>query len=401
MPRLATLSFLFLCFGTAFAQTHQHGSTPGGDGRFNPFVVPDNRGGFYLAYVERADGASDVMLRHSKDGRAFSDPVRVNSREGDATVRNENPPKVAVAPNGDVYVCWANETARWKGNIRFARSSDGGRTFLPSVTINSDEGRGMVGHAFQSITVDKRGRVYIAWIDERNKKEQDRGAEIWISTSEDGGRTFSRDRKILSDVCECCRTNIQMDSAGRLFLAYRTVPPAGPMYRDIVVARSEDGGKTFSPVTVSKDGWEIEGCPVMGPALSVDEKDRITAVWFTGGDRQGLYYATSSDRGASYSARRLVDPDRSLGRHAQGVTMRGGRIVVAWDEKAEKMRIVFGVLDLQNGSIRKGVIDDEVSYPSIAFNDRLIVIAGMQASTKDILLRAEPFESIEPGPHRR
>ncbi len=40
-------------------------------------------------------------------------------------------------------------------------------------------------------------------------------------------KTFARDRKILADACECCRTNLQADSTGRLFLSYRTVPAQG------------------------------------------------------------------------------------------------------------------------------------------------------------------------------
>ena len=243
-----TILFLFLSSAAAAAQTHQHGSGPAGDGNFNPYVVSDGRGGFYLAHIHRANGSSNVILRHSTDGKEFSDPVRVNDREGDATVRNENPPKVAVSPGGEVYVCWANERAKWKGDIRFARSTDSGKTFSKAITLNSDAGGEPTGHAFQSVAIDKQGRIYVAWIDERNKRAGDRGAEIWMSTSNDGGKTFSRDRKILSDVCECCRTNIQIDSAGRLFLAYRTVPATGPMYRDIIVARSLDGGKSFTPV---------------------------------------------------------------------------------------------------------------------------------------------------------
>src|SRR5262245_15506565 len=39
-------------------------------------------------------GVSNVMLRQSSDGVNFSAPVRVNDHAGDATVRNENPPKV-------------------------------------------------------------------------------------------------------------------------------------------------------------------------------------------------------------------------------------------------------------------------------------------------------------------
>src|SRR4030095_7745745 len=162
-----------------------------------------------LTYVERANGVSNVMLRHSSDGANFSAPVRVNDRAGDATVRNENPPKVAVGARGEVYVCWANERGRWKGDVRFARSTDGGRTFSPALTLNSDGAGNPAGHAFQSVAVDKEGRVYVTSIDERQKQQTDRGAEIWLAVSDDRGQTFARDRRILIDVCECCRTNLQ------------------------------------------------------------------------------------------------------------------------------------------------------------------------------------------------
>src|SRR5262249_22336148 len=147
----------------AMAQTHQHGATVTVDGQYNPFVVSDNRGGFYLAYIERLNGVSNVMLRHSSDGLNFSAPVRVNDRGGDATVRNENPPKVIAVTQSEVYVCWANEREKWKGNIRFARSTDGGKTFSPAITINSDGVGEPAGHAFQSIATDGQGHVYVAW----------------------------------------------------------------------------------------------------------------------------------------------------------------------------------------------------------------------------------------------
>src|SRR5262245_37783577 len=218
MKRIATLFFLLIA-PAAIAQTHQHGSMPASDGSYNPFLVADGRGGFYLAFIERKDGASNVMIRHSVDGASFSTPIRVNDRPADATVRNENPPKVAVGPDGEVYVCWANEREKWQGDIRFARSTDRGRSFSPAVTINSDASGKPAGHAFQSIAVDHKGRIYVAWIDERNKKQSDRGAEIWLATSDDRGRSFSRDRKVLGDVCECCRTNLQAAADSTLFLA--------------------------------------------------------------------------------------------------------------------------------------------------------------------------------------
>ena len=113
MKIICAIGVLITCCVLAGAQTgqpaHQHGKMATGDGSFNQFVVADRRGGFYVAYVERANGAANVMLqRLAADGRPSSNAVRVNDRAGDAAVRNENPPKIATGPGDDVYVCWAN-----------------------------------------------------------------------------------------------------------------------------------------------------------------------------------------------------------------------------------------------------------------------------------------------------
>ncbi|MFM8392687.1 MAG: sialidase family protein, partial [Acidobacteriota bacterium] len=320
-------------------QHGQAGSMPSGstgDGQFNPYVAADPQGGFYVLHVERIDKVSNIFIRHTRDGISFSAPVRVNDVPGQAAVRNENPPKMLVGPQGDLYISWGDEREKWKGNIHFTRSTDGGKSFAPALTINSDAALPPVGHAFQSMAIDRKGRIYIAWIDERRKTKEDRGAEIWMAVSEDRGRTFSADRQIISDVCECCRTIMQTDPAGNIFIAYRTVPRAGKMLRDIVVARSTDGGKTFTPTVVSQDGWEINGCPVVGPSMTINRRGSITIAWFVGGGgRPGLYYAVSRDQGRSFSPRRLFIAEQRLGKHSHGVSLADGRTLFAWDDAGE------------------------------------------------------------------
>lgn len=394
MKKLLVLLLLAL---SVLAQTHQHGGMPAAnnaDGTFNPYIVADARGRFYLAFVQRTGGQSNVMLRHSTDGVNFSEPRRVNDREGDGAVRNENPPKVAVAPNGDVYVCWASERERWKGDIRFARSTDGGKTFSKALTLNSDAGGAPNGHAFQSLTVDQKGKIYVAWIDERAKRKEDRGGEIWLAVSMDRGKTFSPDRRILTDVCECCRTNLQVDAAGTLYLSYRTVPRTGPMYRDTIVARSQDGGKSFKTTLASEDKWEIAGCPVAGPSFSFDPAGNLTAVWFMGGGaRPGLYYAASANRGDSFAPRQLLDSEQKIGKHTHTVSLADGKVLVAWDDATDKTFSVWGVLDPQKGLLRRSSPQEGVAYPVVAVNGQTAVIAGMRLATREIVTFTESLKS--------
>jgi len=129
-----------------------------GDGQFNPYGASDKQGGFYLAYVERKGGFSNVMLQHSLQSGGFSAPVRVNSRASDGAVRNENPPKIAVGPAMEVYVVWASERERWKGNIRFARSMNGGKSFEPAIDLNSDATQRPISRAFQQSRSMRKAR---------------------------------------------------------------------------------------------------------------------------------------------------------------------------------------------------------------------------------------------------
>lgn len=379
---------LVLLGGIAAAQSHQHGSPKSDLGIFNPFVVSDRQSGFFLAYVERRNGSSDVMLKHSPDGKVFEPAVRVNDKPGDAVVRSENPPKVATGPRGQVYVCWANERERWKGDIRFARSADGGKSFEPAITLNPDFANQPASHAFQSIAVGEAGRIYVSWIDERNKKESDRGAEIWMAISDDEGRTFTANRKIIGDVCECCRTSLQVDSRGRLYLSYRTVPPTGPLYRDISVARSDDGGKTFTSRIVHHDGWEINACPVAGPSLSIDSSDRLTVVWYTGGGkRPGLHYAVSLDGGESFTRKELPGSRGSLGKHAQIVTLSRGISLVAWDQSGSAPAVHWGVLDTIHHTYREERSEAGGAYPVVAANTTGVFVAGVLSDAQDLFLR--------------
>jgi len=395
--RFCLALWLINCTSLLAVQVHQHGTMSQEDGRYNPFLAADPRGGFYLAYVERKAGISNVMMQRSSDGKTFSAPVRVNDQVGDATVRNENPPKVAVGPKGQIYACWANERGRWKGNIRFATSTDRGKSFSPAITLNSDGALQPAGHAFQSVSVNGKGQIYVTWIDERNKKPGDRGAEIWMSASTDEGRTFSSDRRILGDVCECCRTQLQTDGSGRMFLSYRTVPPSGPMFRDIVLAVSQDGGKSFTKTTVSRDEWDVNACPVAGPALSVDAQGHVAITWFTGGgDRPGLYYARSGDHGLSFSPRRLLDPNQKLGKHAQTALISQGRMLVAWDDVAAPTLTRWGILNVEDLQLQELGSQEGASFPVVAVNKQTALIAAARLTARELFFHPELLK-IESG----
>src|SRR5690606_11613147 len=99
---------------------------------------------------------------------------------------------------------------------------------------------------------------------------------------------------VTSKACPCCRTSLAV--AGQdVYVAWRDVNDDN--IRNIVVAHSADGGKTWSaPRAVHEDAWQIDGCPHAGPSLAVTADGRLHVAWYTGSpERPGIYHAVARE----------------------------------------------------------------------------------------------------------
>src|SRR3546814_5220138 len=72
------------------------------------------------------------------------------------------------------------------------------------------------------------GEVGAIWLDGRYGEADTGSALFFASTIPEGG--FGMDKMIGESTCECCRTDLLVDSAGRIHIAYR----------DILYPRSEE-----------------------------------------------------------------------------------------------------------------------------------------------------------------
>ncbi|MET0622468.1 MAG: sialidase family protein, partial [Pyrinomonadaceae bacterium] len=295
-----------------------------------PAVAAAPGGAVYVAWVGHGAGKeADVWVARFDDkGNREGEPARVNPVAGGATAWRGDPPDLTVDDDGTVYVAWTARAAEagHATTLYLSASRDGGRSFAPPVKVNDDATVGV--HGMHSMAVGRGGRVYLAWLDERNlhqhheapKTVEGAGAkkasggmhgeqnrEVFFAASGDGGRTFSRNRRVASEACPCCQTALAVTGDGRVHVGWRQVLP-GDM-RHIAVASSEDGGETFAaPVVVSDDRWELRGCPVSGPALAAGDGGGLRVLWFTAGEagRPGLYSSESSDGGRTFAPRRLL-----------------------------------------------------------------------------------------------
>lgn len=336
----------------------------------------------YVAWLQKGDGGSDVLLEAvTPNGRRLRAPVRVNATPGDASTHEQAPPQVAVGPGGEVYVVWQKSTeVRGRmypvSDLRFAYSTDGGRTFSPTMTVNDDAGARPSSHSFHNVTVAPDGTVYVAWLDGRAQDAARAahpahghgaggvGAEIRVASWRPGDASFGPSARVDGDVCPCCRTSLAVGPDGAVYVAWRKVYPGE--VREVVVARSADGGRTFSaPVRVQRDGWVFPGCPHAGPSIAVDGRGRLFATWYSGkAGGQGLYYAVSSDGGRSFgSPVALVTGDFVPASQARLAAGADG-VWAAWDDmRGKEKQIRVGRLD--GTSVREVGDPTAGSTPSI------------------------------------
>jgi len=239
--------------------------------------------------------AGHVYVNYSDDkGKTFSKPVTLNLIPEKISARGENRPKIVLNNNGSIYVSWTTPLKkRFTGNVRFSYSNDLGRSFSTPVTVNDN--LDITGHRFEALSVAKNGNIYLAWLDKRDrfkaKKEGKdyHGAALYYTWSDDGGKSFHANKKIIDHSCECCRVIIDIDNNDLPVILWRNI--YGKNTRDHALVSFDSASKPRKPVRVSYDNWQVDACPHHGPDLSISKTGDYHMAWFNNADKShGLFY---------------------------------------------------------------------------------------------------------------
>jgi len=360
-------------------------------------VAPD--GSVYVVWVNHGPNSkSDVMIaRFNSEREIQGHPVRVNEQPGRATAWRGDPPTIAVAPDQTVFVGWTASVESESGHttdIYLSSSRDHGQTFGPAVKVNDDAKPAV--HGMHSLAVGSDGRVYVAWLDERNIKplamndvkknasssghHMESNRELFFASSADGGHSFTPNQRVASNVCPCCKTALAINRDGRIYLSWRQVLPGD--LRHIAVSSSADQGKTFtSPVIVSDDQWVLAGCPVSGSTLSVAVDGTLSVLWYSAGKNgeTGLYWSQSKDNGATFGGRQLVMPGQTRGTPVLVLT--DGEFTGVWERNEKgQATVLTAKLDAGSNSSSSSVIATDGGLPAAAATKLGIVIAYIAKS---------------------
>lgn len=338
-----------------------------------PSVRIDDKGQISLAWVEEDKDARTVLYsRIEKVEGPIGEFVRVNGASEVPYSRQEAP--ALVVSGEDVLITWAVTHPKvtpdkpFSNDLRLSRSTDGGKTFQPSVLVNDDQL--VIGHSFDSIHVAPDGVVHMAWIDGREGKKE---SGTFVTRSTDRGRTVEKNLKVDENTCVCCRTSMTSSLDGTLYVAWRKILPGD--LRETVVARSTDGGQTFTaPVIVGHDRWVFPGCPHRPASVGTDRQGRLYVVWYTEGSDEtpSIYLAYSDDRGETFSPKQKLNLSKgTFPDHPQMAVDQDGRVVIVWEEQSPVRREVVVAVSLDRGatfSAPQKVNDKKGQTPTLSIN---------------------------------
>jgi len=267
----------------------------------------------------------DILFARSDDGgKSFSKPLNLSSSiggDGKGRINRD------IWHNGSLDLAAGAGGAVWvtwteyDGPLWLRRSTDGGRTFSTSQRVAA----GAKPARAPSLALGPDRTVYLAWT-----TGDDEGADIHLAKSTDGGANFSAAQRVAPSKNYSDAPKLAVGPGGVLHLAYAE-SSGGPFARyHIRYTRSGDGGLNFDAPREISSPMPGSFASASFPALSVDASGRVYVLWELHADERqgprGLALAVSLDGGRSFANPSLVpdslDTAGGLNGSSQGLLMK-------------------------------------------------------------------------------
>lgn len=302
-------------------------SNPASIGAKYPFLAANSQGGNILMSWLETDpefsGSGEAkLLWASWDGQSWSSPEVI--RKGDDFFVNwADFPSVVTMDDVPLAAHWLQKvpgsTYAYHVNLAF-RSQTG--AWSDPVTAHED--LSATEHGFVSMIPLDENRVLAMWLDGYRMQGKGHGGDSHggvadLSTAmtlrsvilnADGSR--SEEWEVDSSVCDCCQT-AAVRSGNRIVAVYRN-RTEGEIRDTYTASYDLDRNEWSEPRALSREGWEIAGCPVNGPQVAA-HGDVVIAAWFTAVNEQPRsYVAVSLDGGRSFGEPQQLDNSSSMGR---------------------------------------------------------------------------------------
>jgi hypothetical protein len=297
-----------------------------------------------------------VVDKSSNLGKTFSTLVKVNQTPQKIGADGEARPKIAISPEGNIYLTWTEALKKpFAGYIWFSRSIDGGKSFEKPYIVHQD--RAEITHRFDALNIAPNGDITVSWVDKRDLiaakavgKKYD-GAAIYYAVSNDKGASFKPEQKLADSSCECCRIVTTNKPDGTTVAMWRHVFEGSE--RDHMIAEIPKTNEKVKPQRATFGHWVIDGCPHHGAAIASGGEGAnwwgYHMAYFDGNDKKpGLYYSRMDGVAwASSPAKKFGDNKNQAGHPA--LLSVGEKVWLVWREIKEGKSSILGMFSNDGG----------------------------------------------------
>ncbi len=293
----------------------------------------------------------------------FGQTYEVPSAKG-LQLHEESMAKIGKDTKNTLYAFYRrrdrNSRSMFGGYMYYSFSTDQGKTWSKEQKLVKDTTS--TSQSFYDIALLPDGTIGLSWLDSRKPIDKELKGKTLYFASTNNQHKIENEKPVAGSTCECCRTDIYVDSLNTIHIAYRNIIQPGEKgfitqkeeakrkglknidsldfwdndteIRDMYYIYSTDQGKNFTkPVPIYRDNWHISGCPHTGPSLALNQ-DLLGAVWFTGKpNEEGIYFNTKKQNDSLFSPKKKYISKE--GRHPQMIALNGNFYAV-YEEYYEK-----------------------------------------------------------------
>jgi hypothetical protein len=327
---------------------------PAAKGGRYPYVTQAT-GKILMSWLEPTPDAAEEQMNlmwAAYDGANWSDPELIHSGQG-YFVNWADFPSLAGLDETPIVAHWLQKlpggTYAYHVNMAF-RSESGGwsQPITPHQDLSATE------HGFVSMIPVDEERIFAIWLDgyktrsaghdesmhQPGESVSDLSTAMTLRSAminRDGSQ--GRELEVDGSVCDCCQTSVA-HSGNRIIAVYRnrTAGEIRDHYRAIYDLES---GEWSEPLALSREGWEIAGCPVNGPQVAAFG-ETVIATWFSAvNDQPRAYLAVSHDGGLNFEEAELLNENGSMGR--VGIAFnRSGTALLTWLGSDPDNAVIYG-----------------------------------------------------------
>ncbi|NNC84149.1 MAG: T9SS type A sorting domain-containing protein [Flavobacteriales bacterium] len=329
------------------------------------------------------------------DGQGFSSPSQIPFGGLNPNLWSGSLGPNFATGNGHMYVTFEV----YGDAIYITHSGDNGLTWDdPVAAFVPPQGRRAT---IPTVAVDADGQPLVAYV---NTNAQEGDAHYGLVRSSDFGASFSAEAWVNEiaageEVCECCNGDIAVSPNGDIYVAFRN---NDANLRDIWVARSTDGGLSFSEAyDMDETDWVSGVCPSNGPHL-LAEDGAVHAAFFSASSSwgSGVYFSSLDPLLGNVSSTLTLPPaqEESSQQNRPRIAGSGDTLGVVWQESYNgslEIGMSFSTTGISGLGSDQGLLTElsgSQRYPDMLFHDGKFHVVYEDVSSGTVL-----YQAVHPG----